>query len=139
MRLTVEDAQRCVGCQSCMFACARRQGKAGLAESCIGVRSIGGMKGGFTVVVCRACESPECAAVCPTQALSPRKGGGVRLDPSKCIGCGNCRNSCLLGAIFWDPEANKPVICAHCGYCSGYCPHGVLKLQDKGKAADAGN
>ena len=33
-RLSVVDIDRCVGCQSCMFACARRMGKGGLAESC---------------------------------------------------------------------------------------------------------
>jgi anaerobic carbon-monoxide dehydrogenase iron sulfur subunit len=129
LKLTITDAQRCIGCQSCMFACTRRQGKVGLAETCIGVKSIGGMEKGFTVVVCRACEDPPCAKVCPNSALTPRQGGGVRLDSSKCIGCGHCRDSCMLNAIYWDDETNKPVICIHCGYCTGYCPHGVLQIQ----------
>ncbi|MCK4241811.1 MAG: 4Fe-4S binding protein, partial [Candidatus Atribacteria bacterium] len=29
MRLTVKDVDKCIGCQSCMFACARRKGEAG--------------------------------------------------------------------------------------------------------------
>ncbi|MGE5592461.1 MAG: 4Fe-4S binding protein, partial [Betaproteobacteria bacterium] len=32
MRLSVVDTERCIGCQSCMFACARRLGEAGLAS-----------------------------------------------------------------------------------------------------------
>jgi carbon-monoxide dehydrogenase iron sulfur subunit len=137
MRLSIIDAERCVGCQSCMFACARRQGEAGLAETCIEVRSIGGMEHGFSVIVCRACADPPCAKVCPTEALVPRKGGGVRLDAAKCIGCGNCRDACIIGAVFWDEETNKPTICVHCGYCTGYCPHGVLELKQGGRENDA--
>jgi ferredoxin len=33
----------------------------------------------------------------------------------------------LIGAVFWDEEINKPMICIHCGYCTKFCPHGVLK------------
>jgi Fe-S-cluster-containing dehydrogenase component len=42
MRLTVKDVDKCIGCQSCMFACARRKGEAGLARSSIGIRFAGG-------------------------------------------------------------------------------------------------
>lgn len=137
MRLSIIDAERCVGCQSCMFACARRQGEAGLSGACIEVRSVGGMERGFSVIVCRACVNPPCARVCPTEALTPRKGGGVKLDASKCIGCGNCKDACLIGAVFWDEETNKPTICIHCGYCTSYCPHGVLELKKEERVDDA--
>lgn len=129
IRLSVVDTERCVGCQSCMFACVRRQNEAGLAKSCISVKSAGGMERGFVVVVCRACEEPPCAKVCPTKALSLRKGGGVILNPKKCIGCHYCQKACLINAIFWDEETNKPMICAHCSICTKYCPHGVLKIE----------
>jgi carbon-monoxide dehydrogenase iron sulfur subunit len=131
MRLAVVDIERCVDCQSCMFACARRQNEAGLSSSCIGVKSVGGMERGFIVVVCRACDDPPCLKVCPTNALKPKKGGGVLLDAAKCIGCGHCRDACIIGAIFWNDEINKPMICIHCGYCIQFCPHGVLKLEKK--------
>ncbi len=129
-RLSVVDVERCVGCQCCMFACSRRLGQGGLAASCIGVRSAGGIRKGFTVVVCRACPDPPCARVCPTDALRPRPGGGVRLDTELCIGCGNCVQACPLGAVFWDGEQQKPLICVYCGYCVSYCPYEVLAHEE---------
>jgi Fe-S-cluster-containing dehydrogenase component len=112
-----------------MFACARRQNRPGLAHSCIGVRSDGGMERGFVVVVCRACADPPCARTCPTDALTPREDGGVSLNESVCIGCGLCREACALGAVYWNEETGKPMICVHCGYCAKYCPYGVLELE----------
>ncbi len=129
MRLSIVDRDRCVGCQICMFACVRRQGSAGLDGACIGVRSVGGMEKGMTVIVCRACPDPPCMKVCPADALKLRNGGGVILDAEKCIGCGNCREECIIGAVFWWDEKNKPAICIHCGYCANFCPHGVLALE----------
>ena len=129
-RVAVLDVDKCTGCQSCVFACSRRYGEAGIGKSAILVRSAGGMERGFIVVVCRACKDPPCAKVCPTEALRPRRGGGVILSPEKCIGCGMCREACPLGAIFWDEERNKPVVCSHCGYCVNYCPHEVLGLEE---------
>ncbi len=128
-RLEVVDSERCVGCQLCMFACNRRFGLGGLAQSAIRARSIGGIERGFTVIVCRACRDPPCLRVCPVDALVKREGGGVILNSTKCIGCGKCAEVCPINAIFWNEEANKPDICVHCGYCVKYCPHEVLGLK----------
>jgi Fe-S-cluster-containing dehydrogenase component len=129
-RLVVVDVNKCVGCQLCMLACSRRFGVVGYSKSAIWVRSAGGFERGFTIVVCRACKDPPCARVCPANALRVRDGGGVILDMSKCIGCGLCRDACDIGAVMWDYEVGKPVICVHCGFCVNYCPHNVLALEE---------
>ncbi len=127
-KLTLVDTDLCVGCQCCMFACARRFGDAGLGRSAVRIRSAGGMERGFVVIACRACTDPPCMKVCPTRALSLRTGGGVILEQAKCIGCRSCVDACTIAAVFWDESTNKPIICVHCGYCTGFCHYGVIKL-----------
>lgn len=131
-RLYVIDSDRCVGCQSCMFACNRRLGSGGLSLSAIHVSSVGGIERGFMIKVCRACEDPPCADVCPHQALSRRKGGGVKLLADVCTGCKTCMDACILGAITWNEKSNIPVICIYCGVCAKYCPYQVIELQEHG-------
>ncbi|MBC8520538.1 MAG: 4Fe-4S binding protein, partial [Methanomicrobia archaeon] len=106
-----------------------RVGRGGFDKSAISVRSAGGIERGFVIVVCRACENPPCAKVCPTGALRERKeGGGVILNEDKCIGCGFCTQSCIMGAIFWDNERNKPIVCKYCGECEDYCVHNAIGM-----------
>ena len=129
-RLVIVDVERCVGCMSCVFACSRRFGDGGVAKSAIWVGSIGGVERGYKVIVCRACKDPPCAAVCPTGALKPMKDGGVILNPNKCIGCKQCVEACPIGAVMWDEETMKPIICTQCGYCADFCSHGVLAVEE---------
>ncbi|MBU1050198.1 4Fe-4S binding protein [Candidatus Bipolaricaulota bacterium] len=129
-RLSVIDGDRCVGCQLCMFACTRRSGVGGIANSRIGIRSAGGMRKGFVVIVCRACPHPPCASICPTHALTPRDGGGVSFDAQLCIGCGQCKSACPFGAVFWNEQEKRPLICVYCGVCAGFCPYAVLAHEE---------
>jgi len=136
-KLSVVDAERCVGCQCCMFACSRRTNSHGLAESCIGVRSSGGMEHGFTVVTCRYCDDPACVRACPMRALTRTEERGIHLSEEKCTGCGNCAQACVVGAVYWDGEINKPMICIQCGFCVDFCPHGVLEMREREAARHA--
>lgn len=129
-RVAIVDNEKCVGCQLCMFACTRRLGDGGLGLSSIHIKSTGGIERGFTVIVCRACLNPPCVRVCPTEALTIRKEGGVRFNPDRCIGCGYCVNACPFGAVFWNPEVNKPIVCVYCGYCVKFCPYNVIALEE---------
>ena len=129
-RLSVKDVERCVGCQLCMFACTRRTGAGGTADSRIGIRSAGGMRKGFVVITCRACPDPPCARACPTDALSVREGGGVLFNESTCVHCRRCVEACPFRAVFWNEETAEPLVCVYCGICAHFCPHDVLAHEE---------
>ncbi len=128
-RIKVKNPERCIGCMSCVFSCARnRFKKVSLDDSAIKVVTAGGIESEFNVIACRACADPACVRACRTGALLPRDGGGNKFDPSKCNSCGECAKACLIGAITLDRE-KKPLTCTHCGWCAKFCPHDVLALE----------
>jgi ferredoxin len=42
-------------------------------------------------------------------------------------------DSCILKAISWNYEEEKPIICIYCGICAKYCPYQVIGLQERGE------
>lgn len=128
-QLIIENDENCVGCGLCMYACARRLGEVGIRSSGILATSKSGFERGAKIIVCRACGDPPCAAVCPTEALTPKDGGGVSYHEGRCTGCENCIYACAIDAIS-KKEDGKIAICIHCGYCEDYCPHGVLSYKE---------
>lgn len=130
LRLKIKAPERCIGCMSCVFACARtRYGVISMERSAIKVRSTGGVMGSeFTIITCRACEDPACAHACKYEALVMEKGR-LHLEPEKCTACKACVDACLIGAITFDEKLNMPILCVHCGSCVEFCPHSVLKLE----------
>ncbi|MFN2342599.1 MAG: 4Fe-4S dicluster domain-containing protein [Desulfonatronovibrio sp.] len=128
-KLTANNMKRCIGCYSCSLACARNVHKSlSWKRSGIRIHSSGGISTGYEATVCLACDPPPCATVCPTEALKPRKGGGIILKESLCIHCGECAKACPVDAIYFDPEKNIPVFCIHCGMCVPYCPHNCIEM-----------
>ena len=127
--LRSKDMNKCLGCFSCMTVCsATGQKNHSLVKSAIKVRTTGGMSSSFIAVVCLACKEPACMEVCPSDALKAREGGGVILEPAKCIGCRQCESACIMRAVNFDEETRKPIICKHCGVCTKFCPHECLQM-----------
>lgn len=132
--LRSKDMNKCLGCFTCMNVCAAvNQKNHSLTKSAIKVRTAGGMASSFVSIVCLGCLEPACMEVCPSQALERREGGGVLLNPAKCIGCRACETSCIMRAVNFDEDAKKPIICRHCGVCARFCPHGCLQMVDSGE------
>ena len=130
-KLNPRGMNRCLGCLSCMIACsAINHGSHSVVKSAIKVRTTGGLASSFVAVVCRACKEPTCLDVCPAHALKYRPGGGVVLDKELCYGCRRCVPACSVGAVSFDRETERPIICHHCGVCTSFCPHQCIVMVD---------
>jgi len=128
--LHANQMKKCIGCYSCMLACARNIRKNfSPHQSAIQIRSVGGLQSRLAADICRGCKEPPCAAACYCGALTPRPEGGVRYSAKKCLGCGDCVDACIAGVIRFDTEQNSPIICIQCGICTKYCPHEVLSME----------
>lgn len=132
--LRVVNMNKCIGCFTCMTVCAGVNKKNhSLSKSAIRVRTTGGMTSRFVAVICVGCEDERpCALACPTGAIIPRDGGGVLVERDKCIGCRKCIDACIVGAVHFDEEEKKPIICRQCGACVKYCPHDCFSMVENG-------
>jgi len=130
--LKADGMSKCIGCFTCMLVCSgvNHQNHC-LSKSAIKVRTSGGLKGSFVADVCIACsDGRACAEECPSGALEKRMGGGVILKAEKCIGCRKCEAACIVKAVHFDEDENKPIICRHCGMCAKFCPHECLRMEE---------
>ena len=135
--LRVVNRDQCIGCFSCMYACSRMvHNAAGSGKAALRVKAYTGVEGAFSIRVCARCEEPDCAAACPTGALTKALGGGVRLKKDLCISCMACVKACAISALQWDEEEKHPLPCIHCGQCVKYCPNNVLALCEREEECD---
>ncbi len=128
--LRVGDLDRCIGCYSCMLACARIIFKShSIIKTAIRVRTRGGLQSKWGVDVCRGCLDAPCTEPCTTGALLPRPGGGIIFKKSKCTKCHACLAACVLYVIYADDEG-YPILCIQCGNCARFCPQEVLWVEE---------
>ena len=117
------DSRLCLGCQSCMYACAlTHEGNAYPSLSRIQIirdaPSFTKYPYDIVMSVCRQCVSPLCVQNCPTGACHvDETNGNIRvIDEAKCIGCQRCINSCPQRPhrTIWNPEKRKSTKCDLC-------------------------
>jgi CRP-like cAMP-binding protein/Fe-S-cluster-containing hydrogenase component 2 len=87
----VIDLDKCVHCNACEEACARRHGHSRMNRK--------GMLVGHTSIAtaCRQCQDPVCL-LCSRAGIVRLPGGEVAITES-CIGCGICAQRCPYHAI----------------------------------------
>lgn len=91
------DEDKCIRCDQCVQACAAtHQGQTRL------YRTAGNIFDNLLVPSsCRHCEHAMCLSDCPPgNAIFRNKSGEVSIDPTRCIGCGNCAKNCPYDNIF---------------------------------------
>ena len=115
------DEEACWGCKTCEVACKQEfhlpSGVKLISVAEDGPRMVGG-KAFFLyrVNLCRHCDEPACAKVCPEGAIIRRADGIVILDEKRCSGCKKCIDECPYRAIDFDEGegiAGKCNLCYH--------------------------
>ena len=136
------DIDKCIGCGSCVRACAaenhvpdgfyrtwiERYQVTGdnylhpRVESPNGGRDgfpplePGDVKSFYVPKLCNHCATSPCVQVCPVGATFESPDGVVLVDENYCIGCRYCVHACPYGTRFIHPEkqvANKCTLCYH--------------------------
>jgi Fe-S-cluster-containing dehydrogenase component len=129
------DYSRCIGCQSCVQACAECDTHRG--TSMIHLETIERVESVQTAPqICMHCEDPICARVCPADAIKKTPDGVVQssLKP-RCIACSNCVMSCPFGVPKYMAEFEQMMKCDMCydrtsvgkrPMCATVCPSQAL-------------
>jgi hydrogenase-4 component A len=95
-RFVIAEPKLCIGCNTCMAACATVHKAEGLqAHPRLTVMRTGQVS---APVMCRHCEDAPCARVCPVNAIR-HEADAIVLNETLCIGCKLCVVACPFGAI----------------------------------------
>jgi Fe-S-cluster-containing dehydrogenase component len=133
------DTQKCIGCGSCVRACAAENDvpdgffrtwveRYELGEDATHVDSPNGGKDGFPPLqvgfevtksffvpkICNHCKETPCIQVCPVGASYRTKDGVVLVDDTRCIGCAYCVQACPYGSRFIHPVSHTASKCTWC-------------------------
>ena len=112
-------------CTACRTRCAEvKQGK-GLGGAGIREAHIPGI-GVHMANTCNQCSEPACLDVCPTGAITKSVTDGIiRIQETKCLGCGLCDCACPYGGIDFPAGSKKASKCDLCDgdpQCTEACP-----------------
>jgi formate dehydrogenase iron-sulfur subunit len=126
------DTTRCIGCRACEVACgeehdmlvpdvandmALEKRRTTDDKQWTVVNKYATEKGDvFVKTQCMHCYQAACTAACPTVAMEQTKGGPVKWNTGRCIGCRFCMVSCPFNmAKFeyheWNPKIQKCNMC----------------------------
>lgn len=108
MNVLVMDMAKCIRCGNCSLACHKMHGNSRLIRRGIHIeRPIKPSKPATQSVlvptVCMHCQDPECLTGCPTGAIARFPDGEIDINPTTCIGCGDCATQCPYNAISMVP------------------------------------
>ena len=104
INLLVMDMAKCIRCGNCSLACHKVHGNSRLVRRGIHIeRPFKADKPATQSVlmpsVCMHCQDAECLTGCPTGAIARFPNGEIDINPTTCIGCGDCATQCPYNAI----------------------------------------
>jgi Fe-S-cluster-containing dehydrogenase component len=133
------DTSKCIGCGSCVRACAAENdvpdgffrtwieryvvgmegthvdspdgGKQGFPPLQVGFAAT---KSFFVPKMCNHCKETPCIQVCPVGASYRTHDGVVLVDAQRCVGCAYCVQACPYGSRFLSPVTHTAEKCTWC-------------------------
>ncbi len=108
VNLLVMDMAKCIRCGNCSLACHKVHGHSRLVRRGIHIErpakpASSSMQSILVPSVCMHCQDAECLTGCPTGAIARFPDGEIDIEPSTCIGCGDCATQCPYHAISMIP------------------------------------
>ena len=128
------DATLCRECQACTLACSLyHDGECNLSLARLQViKDMARYE--FQILICRHCESPDCLAACPSEAIVLNAQGVAVILDDACLRCGACVTACPYGVLFYNEARDRYLKCDLCAgrdggpLCVAICPVGALTL-----------
>lgn len=147
----VIDTSKCYDCKACMISCKVENNvpKNFWRNWVKHTGRMSGMRTQFQPGSCMQCDAPSCVEACPVGATFKGRDGLVEINPSRCIGCGNCVTACPYNARYLDPLKHIADKCDFCQHrlargeepaCVATCPTKARvfgNLNDTGSEIDA--
>ncbi len=104
VNLLVMDMAKCIRCGNCSLACHKVHGNSRLVRRGIHIERpvkphSWNLQSVLAPSVCMHCQDPECLTGCPTGAIARFPDGEIDINPTTCIGCGDCATQCPYNAI----------------------------------------
>ncbi len=131
----VTNAEVCRECQACALACSlyhERECNLSLARLQV-IKDMARYE--FHILVCHHCETPDCLAACPSEAIVLNQEGVAVIQDEACLHCGACASACPYGVLFYDETRDRYLKCDLCAgreggpVCVAICPVGALTVE----------
>ncbi len=145
------DLERCTGCKSCEAACKQehRLGPGEYRTKVVWASALEEAGLAFLTLTCQHCERPACLRACPVNPKAIHKDpvtGIVRVDESRCTGCGECVIACPYSAMGYDAKGHHAVKCDLCverraegeatTACASVCPTQAIRFGKRAELLD---
>jgi Fe-S-cluster-containing hydrogenase component 2 len=134
MKMIKVITENCTGCRLCEVTCSFVHFRECAPElSRIRVKKEE-ERGEHIIILCMQCADAPCIDACPVDALNrDDETGVVIVDGELCIGCGDCKEACPIGAAFMHSEEEVALICDLCSgdpECLKVCSREALSSVD---------